>query len=52
MTFDVEKIAASKEARRRRLVALPYVDKLRILDQIRERDAALVKARLGKISAK
>lgn len=48
MTFDVDKIAASKEARRRRLSALPYRDKLRILDRMRERDIALGKATKSK----
>lgn len=48
MTFDIAKIAASKEARRRRLAALPYKDKLRILDQVRERDALFEKARTTK----
>jgi len=45
MTFDIDKIAASKEARRRRLAALPYLDKLRLLDRMRERDAAFERAR-------
>lgn len=43
--FDWEKIAASKEARRRRLAALPYIEKLQILNQMRERDLALKNAR-------
>ncbi len=46
MTFDIDKIAASKEARRRRLAALPFKDKLRILDQMRERDLLFQRARL------
>jgi hypothetical protein len=44
MTFDIDKIAASKEARRKRIAALPYGEKLRMLDQMRERDLALRKA--------
>lgn len=48
MTFDIDKITASKEARRRRLTALPYRDKLRLLDRMRERDAALERARSNK----
>lgn len=48
MTFDIAKIAASKEARRKRLAALPFSEKLRILDQMRERDAILRKAKKTK----
>lgn len=43
MTFDMDKIIASKEARRKRIAALPYREKLRMLDQMRERDALLSK---------
>ena len=42
MTFDIEQISASKEARRRRLAALPYSEKLQILDEMRQRDAILL----------
>lgn len=45
MTFDLDKIMASKEARRLRLAALPYGEKLRILDQMRERDLFLKSAK-------
>ena len=45
MTFDINRISASKEARRRRLAAMPYKEKLRLLDEIRERDLAIGKAK-------
>lgn len=45
MTFDLARIAASKEARRRRMAALPFIEKLRILDAMRQRDVLLCKAR-------
>lgn len=48
MTFDLDRILASKEARRKRVAALPYRDKLRILDQMRERDAIIGKAKKSK----
>jgi hypothetical protein len=41
MTFDIDRITASKEARRRRLAALPYQEKLRLLDAMRRRDVCL-----------
>lgn len=41
MTFDIRRIAASKAARRKRLAGLPYQEKLRMLDAMRERDALL-----------
>ncbi|KXK22117.1 MAG: hypothetical protein UZ18_ATM001000190 [Armatimonadetes bacterium OLB18] len=48
MTFDIKRITASKEARRKRIAALSYVEKLRILDRMRERDLAFVKAKKAK----
>lgn len=45
MTFDMDRITASKEARRRRLAALPYEEKLRLLDAMRQRDSDLGKAK-------
>lgn len=45
MTFDLERITASKEARRRSLAALPYGEKLRVLDRMRERDVFLKRAK-------
>jgi len=41
MTFDLDAIAASKRAYRRKLAALPIVEKLRMLDRLRERELAL-----------
>jgi hypothetical protein len=41
MTFDIDRIAASKEARRKRIAALPYAEKLRMLDQMHQRDLAI-----------
>ena len=37
MSFDFEQMAASKQALRRRLTALPIAEKLRLLDGLRER---------------
>jgi len=45
MTFDLKKIEASKRAYRLKLAALPYAEKLRILDRMRERDLALRNAK-------
>lgn len=48
MTFDVNRITASKEARRKRIAALPYAEKLRILDRMRERDLVFRRAKTTK----
>jgi hypothetical protein len=45
MTFDMKKIIEDKEARRRRRAALPLVEKLRILDQLRERSLEIAASR-------
>lgn len=37
MSFDLEKILASKQALRRKLAARPIAEKLRMLDALRER---------------
>jgi len=37
MSFNFEQMAASKQALRRRLTALPIAEKLRLLDGLRER---------------
>jgi len=37
MSFDWQKIAESKQAYRRKLAAKPIVEKLRLLDAMRER---------------
>ena len=44
MTFDLDKITESKERYRRKLAALPFGEKLRILDRMRERDCTLQRA--------
>jgi hypothetical protein len=41
MSFDLEKIFASKRALRRDLAARPLVEKLRMLDALRERELAI-----------
>ena len=41
MSVDFSKIEQSKRKMRARLAALPFAEKLRILDQLRERAIAL-----------
>ena len=41
MSFDLEKILASKRALRRELAARPIAEKLRMLDALRERALTL-----------
>jgi len=41
MTFDLEKILASKRAYRQTLAAKPIAEKLRMLDALRERALAI-----------
>jgi len=41
MSFDLEKILASKRALRRELAARPIAEKLRMLDALRERTLTL-----------
>ena len=41
MTFDLQKILESKEARRRDLASRPVAEKLRLLDAMRERELAI-----------
>ncbi len=41
MTFDLEKVLESKRALRRRLAALPVLEKLRLLDAMRQRHLTL-----------
>ena len=41
MSFNFEQMAASKQALRRRLTALPIAEKLRLLDGLRERALAI-----------
>jgi hypothetical protein len=49
MTFDIDRITASKDARRRRLAGLSYSEKLRLLDAMRERDLTLKRGKLRKV---
>jgi len=41
MSVDLRKIEASKRQMRRRLAALPFAEKLRILEELRDRSLAL-----------
>jgi hypothetical protein len=41
MTFDLQRIAAAKRAFRQRLAAQPVAEKLRLLDELRERAITL-----------
>ncbi len=47
MSFDLEKILASKRALRRDLAARPIAEKLRMLDALRERALTLRAAAPG-----
>jgi hypothetical protein len=47
MSFDLQKLLASKRALCRDLAARPIVEKLRILDALRERALTLRAAALG-----
>lgn len=50
MSFDLEKILASKRAQRLAFAALPIGEKLRMLDALRERALTLRAARLGGVA--
>ena len=50
MSFDLEKILASKRARRRDFAARPIGEKLRMLDALRERALTLRAARSGGVA--
>lgn len=41
MNFDLQKVLESKRARRRDLAARPIIEKLRMLDALRERHLAI-----------
>ena len=41
MSFDVEEMLKSKQALRQRLTALPIIEKLRLLDELRHRAVAI-----------
>ena len=45
MTFEMREILKSKQTMRRRLAALPLVEKLRLLDRLRERSLAIAASR-------
>ncbi len=51
MTFEIGEILRSKREYRRQLAALPVADKLRLLDQLRERNLAIAASRARKASA-
>lgn len=44
MSFDLEEMLRSKQALRQRLTSLPIVEKLRLLDEMRERAVAIINA--------
>ena len=44
MTFNMQSVVRSKDAKRRELAALPIEEKLRMLDVLRERTLALQSA--------
>jgi len=46
--FGFEKVERSKLERRKRMASLPFAEKLRILDALRERDQALRASRQAK----
>ena len=45
MTFEMREILKSKQALRQRLAAMPYGEKLRLLEQLRDRALAIVACR-------
>ncbi len=45
MTFEMREIVKSKQALRRRLAAKPIAEKLRLLDQLRERTLTIIASR-------
>ena len=45
MTFEIRQILKSKQALRQRLAALPYTEKLRMLDVLRERSLTIAASR-------
>ena len=50
MTLEMRDILLSKQALRSRLTLLPIADKLRLLDQLRERSLAIAASRAQRIS--
>jgi hypothetical protein len=47
---DLQRIIQSKEAERRRLRALPWLEKLEMLDRLRERHLSLQRMQRGQVS--
>ncbi len=45
MSIDLERIWASKEAYRKKQAALPFEEKVKILDRMRERQVAIAEVR-------
>lgn len=41
MTFEMQEILKSKNALRKRLTLLPFADKLRLLEELRERSLSI-----------
>lgn len=52
MTFEMREILKSKQTMRRRLAALPLVEKLRLLDKLRERSLLIRPSRARKAKHK
>ena len=52
MTFDWDKVKRSKEAYRRKLAALPFAEKLRIVEAMRERDRSIAASSLAQAMRK
>lgn len=50
MSADFSRIEESKRQMRRRLAALPFAEKLRIVEELRERTLAIRASPLGKAS--
>jgi hypothetical protein len=47
MTFAMREILKSKQALRRRLAAMSFAEKLRLLDELRERTLSIAAGRKG-----
>jgi hypothetical protein len=45
MTFEMREILKSKQAFRRRLATMPIAEKLRLLDELRERTLTIIASR-------
>lgn len=51
MTLNLPEILKSKQALRKRLAALPIADKLRLLDELRERSQTIAASRRQRFAA-